>query len=97
MRKAVLTLLSGCGLVVSAAVVGTAGIATPTPAEAGISTGTTAGSGLRSFVLRTALASSTLNSYDYYPYAYYIPTYYTPPAPVPRTCWRPQYNSYYTC
>jgi hypothetical protein len=97
MRKAVLSLLSGCGLA-AAVVAGTVAITAPTPAEARVSTGAAVGIGLGSFVLGSAIASGAFaNPYGYYPYGYYAPTYNTIPAPVPRTCWYPQYGGYYAC
>jgi hypothetical protein len=98
MRTAVLTLLSGRSLAIAAAIAGAVTITAVTPARAGVSPGAAVGIGLGSFVLGSAIASGALaNPYGYYPYGYYAPTYYTPPAPVPRTCWYPQYGGYYAC
>ncbi len=98
MRKTVLTLLSGRGLLTAAALVGAVAIASPTPASAGVSPGAAVGIGLGSLALGTAIGSGAFaNPYGYYPYGYYTPTYNTLPAPVPRTCWYPQYGGYYAC
>ena len=100
MRKTVLTLLSGRGLVTAAAVVSAVAIAVPTPAQAWVSNGAAVGIGLGSLALGTVIGSGAFaNPYGYYPYGYSAPTYYAPPPvyPQPRSCWYPQYGGYYAC
>jgi len=87
-------------LAMSAAVVGTLGLAAAPPAHA-LGTGAAVGIGLGAFALGSALAAPYYYGYPgYYGYpAYYYapPAAYYPPAPAYRTCWSPYYRTYVAC